>query len=118
MLDPSGGSTVDGLGLKAERGLEEPQGLVGVLVAKACVRSHDPIMATSAQPVLEKSASLQTKCIAARTPPGARCHRRLPCRRMIVWIKSTGVRRSDDADSAKEPLPGYRGARMNGCEAA
>jgi hypothetical protein len=58
MLDPTGGSTVDGLGLKAERVLQEPQGFVGVLVAKAGVRSHDPIMATSARPVLEKCASL------------------------------------------------------------
>jgi len=53
MLDPTGGSTVDGLGLKAERVLQEPQGFVGVFVAKAGVRSHDPIMATSARPVLE-----------------------------------------------------------------
>ena len=41
MLDPSGRSTVDRLGLKAERGLEEPQRLVGVLIAKARVSSHD-----------------------------------------------------------------------------
>lgn len=56
VLDPSAGPTMDGFSLKAKRGLQKPQRLVGVAIAKTCVGRHDPIMATRAKTVLEKCA--------------------------------------------------------------